>query len=235
MRLRLMTYNVRVGVESSLAALADAIRAVGVPDVLALQEIGVDWNMGERVDQPAVLAASIGLPHQSFGGALTDAAGGRFGVALACRWPLADVQLTALPRDRDEQRVLLRARVEAPIPFTAFCTHLSVHAHEREAQAVVVAEAVAATSGPVVLLGDLNDRPGTPTVLAVRGALTDCFDARGEGPAETFSVRDPHRRIDYVLVGGGLEPDGPARVARAATASDHFPLVAEARFGHAVG
>ncbi len=76
-------------------------------------------------------------------------------------------------------------------------------------------------------MGDWNDRPGTPTVEAARGALTDCFDARGVGPTETFSVADPHRRIDYLACGGGVVPTGRCEVVRAAVASDHFPLVAE--------
>lgn len=226
--LRLMTYNVRVGVESSLAEVAAAVRAAGVPDLLAFQEIGVRWNMGEPVDQPRVLADALGLPHVTFAGALVDDQGGEFGVALASRWPLDAIEVTPLPRDTDEQRVLLRCRVAAPTPLTAFVTHLSIHAHERLAQAVEVGAAAAAVDGPLVVMGDLNDRPGTPPIEAARGDLIDCFDARGEGPPETFSVVDPHRRIDYLFVGGGLVPHGPARVVRAARASDHFPLAAAA-------
>ncbi|MCB9538424.1 MAG: endonuclease/exonuclease/phosphatase family protein [Myxococcales bacterium] len=228
--LRLMTYNVRVGVESSLAEIAAAVRAAGVPDLLAFQEIGVDWNMGERVDQPRVLADALGLAHVAFAGALTDDRGGRFGVALASRWPLDAIEVIPLPRDTDEQRVLLRCRVGAPTSLTAFVTHLSIHAHERAAQAAQIGAAAAAVDGPIVVMGDLNDRPGTPPIEAARGALIDCFDALGEGPPETFSVADPHRRIDYVFVGGGLVPGGPARVVRAARASDHFPLAAAAVF-----
>ena len=61
MQISLMTYNIRVGIETDLACVAEAIRGAGVPDVLAMQEIGVRWNMGECVDQPAVIAQAIGL------------------------------------------------------------------------------------------------------------------------------------------------------------------------------
>lgn len=224
--MRIMTYNVRVGVESSFADLAAAIQAVGVPDVLALQEIGVRWNMGEHIDQPAWLACALGLPSHAFGGALTDAKGGQFGVALCTRWPLEAVTIEPLPQGSDEQRVLLSARMLGPTPTHLFCTHLSVNTDERLLQAQVVGARVLATSGPALVLGDLNDRPDTPTVDAARGDLLDLFDAAGVGPAVTFSVVDPHRRIDY-LFARGFRPRGAARVAREATASDHFPVVCD--------
>lgn len=225
--MRVMTYNIRLGVESDLATVAAAISAAGVPDVLALQEIGVRWRMGEPVDQPRTLARALGLGFSAFAGALTDEAGGQFGVALVTRWPLESVQVTPLWRDRDEQRVLLTARMLGPEPTWLLNTHLSVAEDERRVQARAVGAAAAAVEGPRVLSGDLNARPGTPAVATARGDLTDCFDAAGDGPAVTFSVSNPHRRIDYICCGGGLVPAGPCRVARAATASDHFPLVAE--------
>jgi endonuclease/exonuclease/phosphatase family metal-dependent hydrolase len=235
-----MTWNIRLGIESSLKAVGDAVLAAGVPDVLALQEVGVDWNMGEKVDQPRVLAQRIGLPHHLFVGAITDKAGGRFGIALLCRWPFTAADVTLLPRDTDEQRVLLRARIFVPAPglngrqqaspVSLLNTHLSRKpTKERLEQAAVVgaAAAVAAVEGPVVLLGDLNDDPGTATLKAAGGKLVDCFAAAGKGPPETFSVKDPKQRIDYVFCGGGLQPTGAVRVVREALASDHFPLTAE--------
>lgn len=228
----LMTYNVRVGVETSIAALIEAIRAVGVPDVLALQEVGLRWRMGECVDQARAIATGIGLNHVAFAGALLDEpSGGRFGVALASRFPLDGVHTTNLPREHDEQRVILRARVCAPRPFVAINTHLSVKPAERLRQARQLALAVQAERDPVVLLGDLNDLPGSAPIEAAFAALTDCFDAGGVGSAETFSVARPHARIDYVGCGVGVTPLPGATVERAACASDHFPLRARVRIG----
>lgn len=224
--LSVMTYNIRLGVESSLAAVADVIAAAGTPDLLALQEVGDRWNMGERVDQARAIADRLALPHAVFAGALTDAAGGRYGVALCCRHPLDAVRIERLPRGEDEQRVMLAATMRGPDgPVAVINTHLSVAADERLRQARVIgaAAAEAARVGPVVVLGDLNDRPQTPVVEAARGPLIDAFAAAGRGPAETFSVRDPHRCIDYVFCGGGLAPEA-ATVQREARASDHFPL-----------
>lgn len=224
--MRLVTYNIRLGVESDLAAIADAIRlACACPDLVALQEVGDHWNMGEHTDQTATLAAHLGLAHHTFADALTDDRGGRYGIALMSPHAIEDIRVTPLPRETDEQRVALTATLAAPTPIHIVTTHLSVAEPERLTQARHIGRLAAAHPGPVIVLGDLNDRPATPTLTAARGALTDCFDHAGAGPAETFSVADPHRRIDYIFVGGGLVPTA-CRVAREATASDHFPLVA---------
>ncbi len=228
MNINTWTYNIRVGIETALEAVGAVIREGGA-DVVALQEVGVRWRMGACVDQPAVLGAAADLPFHAFAGALLDDRGGRFGVALLSRWPLDGVQTTNLPREIDEQRVLLRARVLAPEPFVVLVTHLSVQAPERLRQALQVGLAVAAEAEPVVLLGDLNDLPGSPVGAAACGGLVDCFDAAGEGPPETFSVQEPHRRIDYIACGPGLVPAGPCRVLTTARASDHFPLAATLR------
>lgn len=228
----LMTYNIRLGVETCLAAIAEAIHAAGVPDILALQEIGDHWNMGERLDQTAAIARAIGHPHHAFAAALIDDAGGRYGIALTSRHAIEGITITRLPRGTDEQRVLLAATVATPIaPIRAFVTHLSIHAHERLEQARHLGRALAAAAheGPTILLADLNDRPATDAINAARGALCDLFDATGQGPADTFSVKAPHRRIDYLFCGGGLTPHGPTRVVREATASDHFPLTGAVR------
>lgn len=235
--LTLMTYNIRLGVETNLATIAQAIRAAGTPDILALQEIGDHWNMGEPIDQPATLAAALDHPYHAFAAALTDPQAGRYGIALTSRHPIEAITITPLPRDTDEQRTLLTATLRTPLgPIRAFVTHLSIHAHERLHQARTLAPLLAHAThqGPTLLLADLNDRPATPTLDALSHAtthLTDLYDTTGQGPPETFAVKSPHRRIDYLLCGGGLIPTGPTRVVREATASDHFPLMGSVALG----
>lgn len=231
MKLNLMTYNVRLGIETSLGALADAVAAHGAPDLLALQEIGVRWRMGERVDQPAVLAARLGLPYHAFAGALTDDAGGRFGVALLSRLPVLHADFALLPRLEDEQRVLLRVTLDTEPRVHVFNTHLSIHAPERALQAARVAESVALVEGPTLVLGDFNDLSDSPVLATLRAAspagaapLRDLFDDVGVGDPLTFSVKAPNRRIDYLLCGGGFEPEA-CRVLGDVRTSDHFPLV----------
>jgi endonuclease/exonuclease/phosphatase family metal-dependent hydrolase len=229
--LSLMTYNVRLGIETSLTALGDALAEHGAPDILALQEIGVRWRMGDRVDQPATLAARLGLPYHAFAGALTDDRGGRFGVALLSRLPILNTDFALLPRLDDEQRVLLRVTLDTHPPIHVFNTHLSIHEPERLLQAARVAETVGQVEGPTLLLGDFNDLPQSAVLETLRRAapvgappLWDLFDETGEGDPLTFSVKAPNRRIDYLLCGGGFLPEG-CRVLTGVRTSDHFPLV----------
>lgn len=235
MNLALVTYNIRLGIETSIGALAEAVAALGPVDVLALQEIGVRWRMGERIDQPAFLAQCLDMPYHAFAGALTDDTGGRFGVALVSRLPFASVDFTLLPRLDDEQRVLLHVVLDTTPRIHVFNTHLSILPTERALQAGRVAAAVAAVDGPVLVLGDFNDLPDSEVLACLRGVgptnadrprpMVDVFGAVGDGDALTFSVRHPNRTIDYVLCDDACAPLF-ARVALETRTSDHFPLLA---------
>lgn len=229
MQLRVVSYNVRVGIESSLDTIIAELRTAPAADLIAFQEIGVRWNMGEAVDQPRYLAAGLGLDHVVFGGALTDERGGQFGIALASRYPIISHSVTEHHREDDEQRVLLEALIDAPTPFHVLTSHLSVSASERLVQARSIAARSKSLSGPVLVLGDFNDRPGSDVYDTLTAEFTDCFFVCGDGPPETFSVEEPHRQIDYVMTREPLYPDGRSWVERTVTASDHFPLFAEIR------
>lgn len=84
----------------------------------------------------------------------------------------------------------------------------------RRAQAAELAAALATSPHPVVLVGDLNDDPGTGAVALLTGALglTDAW-ATGRGAGLTAGqddLRGPvafDRRIDYVLYESDRRPD----------------------------
>jgi endonuclease/exonuclease/phosphatase family metal-dependent hydrolase len=68
-----------------------------------------------------------------------------------------------------------------------------------------------AVTGPVVLLGDLNDTPGSPMHQVLAGAgFVDVWQSIGTGPGYTC-CHATHlqsgafsKRIDYVMVRGGF-------------------------------
>ena len=155
--------------------------------------------------------------------------GWQFGIALASRYPIISHSVSEHYRETDEQRVLLEALIDAPTPFHVLTSHLSVSASERLAQAQAIIARSKALSGPLLVLGDFNARPDSEVYDELTAELTDCFSVRGDGPAETFSVKDPHRQIDYIMTRAPLHPDGRCWVERSVTASDHFPLLAEIR------
>ena len=87
----------------------------------------------------------------------------------------------------------------------------------------------------VVLAGDLNAVPGSPSFAALLNADGALGPVRLSDPlvgtsARSHPARAPERRLDHVLVSGGVAPEvvpGSARVAEggAAALSDHLPVV----------
>jgi endonuclease/exonuclease/phosphatase family metal-dependent hydrolase len=88
---------------------------------------------------------------------------------------------------------------------------------------------------PKVLMGDLNDGPDSPAVLALTRRLSDAFARSGHGSAETYPLPLflPDLRLDYVMASPELKPVQSFVVQR--VASDHFPLVADLELQSAAG
>jgi endonuclease/exonuclease/phosphatase family metal-dependent hydrolase len=246
---RALTFNIRHGAGldgvHDLERVARLIEGAG-PDVVALQE--VDRNLSPRsgyVDQAGWLAARLDMDH-AYGpvvdlgpAALPPAptaarAGGpdgarrQYGIALLSRAPLYGTRNVLLTRPRGgEQRGLLGAAVDVDgAAVRVFCTHLQHRSRtERLAQATQIAESLSEGTGPVVLMGDLNARPGDPEIAPLTGVLDDAWVVAGDGAGFTFDAAAPHARIDYILTSADL-------VARRAAvlpteASDHLALVAD--------
>lgn len=251
--MRVLTFNIRHGAGldgvHDLERVARVIEGTGA-DVVALQEI--DRHISPRsdhLDQAGWLAQRLGL-HLAFGPVVdrgpfdgppgdprpADLAGQparrQYGIALLARTPLREPRNLLLARPKGgEQRGLLGAVVDAGgTAVRVFCTHLQHRSRtERLAQAEQIAVAVAARDGPVVVMGDLNARPGEPEIAPLTTALDDAWAQVGEGDGFTFDAATPHARLDYVLTSGGA-------VARRAAvlqtdASDHLPLVVDLAIG----
>jgi endonuclease/exonuclease/phosphatase family metal-dependent hydrolase len=232
------TFNIHHGVGTDgrldLARTAEVIAGTGAA-LVGLQEVDRHWSArSDGEDQPARLAGRLGM-EVVFGAAIDlarpDDPGAprrQYGNALLSAHPIVSWSSRPLPGTGErEPRSLLEAVVEVGGTTTRVAvTHLQNRAPaERLAQARWVAEALGAATEPVVLLGDLNAQPGSPTVAALTGGLVDAWSVAGAGAGLTFDAATPHARIDYVLT-------SPALVAGAAWvvpggASDHLPVVAE--------
>jgi endonuclease/exonuclease/phosphatase family metal-dependent hydrolase len=240
--------------EERVVAIHEGLRTLA-PDLIGLQEV----LRFEGLDQTRVVSEGLGY-HVAWGMA-SENHGYPTGNAILSRWPIARSETLALPNGgTDEDRCLLFAEVNSPygrIPF--FTTHLNWkfhHGHVRQLQVKAIAEAVAKLapvgSFPPVVVGDFNAEPDSDEMRFMRGLtglggpcvyFADSFHVAGQGAGTTFSkknpfaepLREPERRIDYVLVRG---PDDSqrgepieARVCfdepHAGTfPSDHFGVVA---------
>ena len=221
-----MSFNIRHGVGADgrldLDRVAAAI-AASEAEVVGLQE--VDRHFSERsnfVDQATYLAGLLGMqvvfgPNLDLPPLVDGLPRRQYGNAILSRSEIRSSRNVLLPRlGASEQRGLLIATTEVGgAEVTVLSTHLQVEA--------IVAE-MASIETNVVLLGDLNAEPGSPEVGLLAGRLTDAWSAAGTGDGYTYSVSDPHKRVDYVFSSDGLA----ARTAMVvdSDASDHRPVVA---------
>ncbi|MBJ7356215.1 endonuclease/exonuclease/phosphatase family protein [Nocardioides sp.] len=184
------------------------------------------------------VAAMTGSPGATWvaatGAEQPDAA--TYGVALLSRHPVSAWQVVRLPvlrtavpmrfrgelrptLVRDEPRVAVAATVEAPGgTVTVACTHLSFVRWWNGRQLRSLTAALAATEGPLVLMGDLN--------MDLRRAVR----ISGLTPAArhpTFPADAPSEQLDHVLTSGDLA--ATASEAVRLPLSDHQALVAELR------
>lgn len=222
--MRVMTYNIRLGIQHGLEPIAARIREQS-PDLLAVQEVGRHWIMGPGGDSPRRLSELSGMEHHVFAPSLSYFPPSQYGHALLSRWPIEAPRVVWLPRGTDEPRTLLTATLRTPRgAVRVVSTHLS-HLEDRRLQSPVLLtlarEALADGGPPLLIMGDLNESPDDPWITELQRLHAD---AGAKDDAPTFPAADPERRIDYLLASKGHWED--VEVIDEASASDHRPLVA---------
>ncbi len=250
--LRLASFNLlhgmvlRTGAAGSPDPLRAAAAALGA-DVIALQEVDAGQPRSGGADQTAEVAAAAGLPYRHFEATVTGtpgerwasvpptgaaATGPRYGIGLASRYPMTDLQVLPLGRARakvplllpngkltllaDEPRTAVAARLDTPIgPVTVACTHLSFVPGWNVGQLLKLTRWLDRLPGPRVLLGDLN----MPALLTRA--------ARGWRPlavVPTYPAPRARIQFDHVLASGDLGAAVTAVTARRLEISDHCAL-----------
>ncbi|MGZ4436323.1 MAG: endonuclease/exonuclease/phosphatase family protein [Nocardioidaceae bacterium] len=221
MTLTVMTYNIHQGGRGG-RLLDDVVRAVA-PDVLVVNECP---------KAPLLWRGRCRSLAERWG--LRVAAGGRnAGSNLLLVGPRVEVRRAGaqvLPQPLLSPRrgvAWAQLRVESRL-VGVVAVHLGLDAERREDEVVAAIATARGLRGPVVLAGDLNERPDGPSWRRLaRAGYADHGGA--DGP--TFPADQPRKRIDALLVRGEARvlrhgaPDLPERLL--ATASDHRPLVAE--------
>jgi endonuclease/exonuclease/phosphatase family metal-dependent hydrolase len=218
---RVVVYNVR-GFRDGFDRL---VRLVGhfEPDVVLLNETGSRWRLGR-------FARALGMslvrdPWSPFRRRVKDA------VLVRPPWWIAEHG-----QERFEggpwlyPRGALVTRLEnGDMRLCAVSTHLGLHPRERLAHAHVLAGLLRDVGTPVVIGGDLNERPDGGAVAYLAERYRDAWLLGGDVDGETFPADQPTTRIDYLFVSEGIVvervivPPGPD----AREASDHRPVVAE--------
>jgi len=228
--LRLLGYNIFRGGRNR-RALAEVVRAVD-PDLVVVNECPkapLLWRAG-----CASLAEEWGM---------RVVAGGRpAGSNLLLARPGLEVRRSVafrIPQPSFAPRrgvVAAQLRVEGRLLGVVGC-HLSLDRDSHDAEVRAVVGAAAGLRGPVVLAGDLNEAPGGAswTRFARAGFVDPAASEPDAAQWATFPADAPRKRIDAVLVRGGLvvrhlgDPGVPADLL--ARASDHRPVLAEVELG----
>ncbi len=129
-------------------------------------------------------------------------------------------------------------RIADGATFVLYNTHLPYRdedepARERCAALIVARLRQLSPDEPVILTGDFNTAPESPTHALLAAALTDAWTAapRRRGPAATFHnfTGKADQRIDWLLY-RGLQVKNARTVTtnrRGRYPSDHFPVVAD--------
>lgn len=187
------------------------------PHVLALQEVEPVGG----IDTAERLASQLG--YRTMHVVRTEEAVGADrgeGLALLTDLPLVQAASLRLPEaPRDQPRCFQQLDVELPggTPLRLGNTHLSWRLRQsghRLAQTTAIREALAGWRGPLIVMGDFNDVPGSPPMRALTGpdgvGLEDSYALASHTDKATFHPDNPYaempqlldRRVDHVLTRG---------------------------------
>ena len=261
MPVTLISWNLKGHAGPDAGAIACELRRLA-PDLVVLQE--VQWHQARRI------ARSLGARSHRWGFKHWPLRTWPEGAAVVGVTRQVRVRTRALSngwrrwswRRRIAQVAAVDGGPAGEPPFTVVNVHLSPHdqADLRAAETATVLALAASRPGPVVIAGDLNQRPGG--ALHRRLAAAGFRDASGvdhdrEPPAgsrppdpvptnwrgwQRGTTRPPSQQLDYVYVSplvAGVELRVPRAgdddLARYARLSDHLPVTAVLTPGSAVG
>jgi endonuclease/exonuclease/phosphatase family metal-dependent hydrolase len=226
---RVLSYNVR-SMRDDRAALGRVISSTE-PDVVCVQEAPrfVRWRSlcAELARRGGLVVVTGGRPAaaqlilSSLGVDVVSTANVRFSKDVFSR----DVRL----HRRGTAIAVLRKQGAT---FAVAGTHLDLAAAARLRHVGELERAIAQhvpSDVPVIVAGDVNAEPGSPTWRALTQRRQDAFAAAGSGSPFTSSAAHPQKRIDAIFA----DPAITVREARvvqhpdAAAASDHLPVLAE--------
>jgi len=214
-----MTYNILLG--GRRGPLNDVVRR-SAPDILLVNECPKQpFTWRRRCER---LAAAWGLRFVAGGRpAGSNLILVRFGIAVKSSGSIRLKQPRFQPR---RGAAWAQLRVDGRLMGVVSC-HLSLDKVRRTEEVEEVIALASVLRGPVVVAGDLNEGPdGASWRRLVRAGFVD----HGSDDWPTFPADAPRKRIDALLVRGGLkvrsigDPGVPS--AMLAAGGDHRPVLA---------
>lgn len=228
--LRVVSYNIKRGLGNDgvtdLKRTAEVLRKLK-PDFVGLQEVDEQTERSGGVDQAVELGKLLDM-HHAFA-PFMDYNGGRYGLAVLSRYPIANATIVKLPQG-NEPRVALATEVSLPgdVSVTFVNLHFDWVKDDtfRFAQATTLRKYLDGLQTPYILLGDFNDVPKSRTLNLLRQGTVEAEKPSNDNL--TFSSTDPKVEIDFLFAAPPTRwKVGKVTVVDEPVASDHRPVVAE--------
>jgi len=229
--LRIMTYNIHVGVgmdkKLDLQRIADVINKEK-PDLVGLQEVDRGVKRTEGKDEIVELAQMTKMDY-AFAHNL-DYQGGQYGVAILSRYLLKNVDHQMFENKREaERRGMLRVEVEIDGKLVNFVTtHLDYQFEDgRVFETEQMLKFLEPVKGPLIVVADLNDEPTGAAYKLMDELFDDAWAAsKARGDGFSYPADKPVKRIDHIF----YRPE-TAKVKKVwmvtTLSSDHLPVMAE--------
>lgn len=231
--IKVMSYNIHHGNPPGdegridMAAIIQTIREED-PDIVALQEVDVQVRRSGKIDQAAILAKALNM--QFLFSKAIDFDGGEYGLVILSKHRLSSKKVHKLSMAADstaEPRILQSVIVHMPnsVPFVFANTHLDVlNTGNRLLQAKEIVGLAKQEKLPMILAGDWNAAPGSPTLAIFEQAFAKtCTQCPVTCPEEGLEGA-----IDFIAYTRNSHfKTREHRVLNNNKSSDHYPVIAE--------
>ena len=207
MPLKLATYNIRAGLDSSIVSVGDAIRLLD-PDIIAVQEIDESNERSSGVSQVNKLSEITGMKYVHFCYA-SNYRKGQDGHAILSKFPFDESSKLNLKLDRifdKEERSVCTAEVTLPSGALSSekrkviiaSAHLGLKDNAHHVQSMMSKLKYIGQERDIFLLGDLNLTPEEPSYSElIDNNYKDVLPI--EKRYDTFPAIKPIKRIDYIF------------------------------------
>jgi endonuclease/exonuclease/phosphatase family metal-dependent hydrolase len=203
--------------------IANIIKAAEC-EAIAIQELDSMTTRYEGQDMLKNLADLTGM-YQTFAPSI-DYKGGKYGIGMLTKEKPLSHRRVALPC-RSEPRSLQIVELE---DYYYRCTHLSLHAEDRETSIGIIIDELSKLDKPVMIAGDFNAEPEEESMkmMAEKFAIF-----KKDAAPYTFPADKPDIEIDYIclLKSGKVSKFEVLEhsIIDAPVESDHRPIVAEVK------
>ncbi len=225
-RIRIVDWNIKAATAKGIDSILQLLRDLD-PEIVVLQEVDSNVDRSGYIDEPRVLAESLGADYKYAYAPTLTIGEGFYGIATLSRLTFLDVAELPLSNEGvGETRTAIDTLFCAGRrPFRVVNHHAD---YQKSGAATSTGEIldtyIPTTILPSVFAGDYNQTPGEPGPSAfVEAGLTDVIAEHGEQP--TFGAD----RIDYFFVNPVLADRVADAKVVASGASDHSLLVMDLR------